>query len=263
MNPFDFLNIGFLDIFDIVLVAILLYYVYKLLKRTVAINIFIGIALLFTIYKITLALGLKMFSGILGALLGVGAVGVMIVFQQEIRKFLLMMGSANFSNKRNFIKQLRILTHMSTAEIHTDTDVESIVKACFKLGSTKTGVLLVVERATSLDFVRNSGDRMHAEINIPILESIFYKNSPLHDGAIIIKDNYITSTRVVLPISNKKIPKRFGLRHKAAIGITEHTDALCLVVSEETGKVSYIVNGEFTLYKDENELIEKLRLDLS
>ncbi len=263
MNPFDFLDIGFLDVLDIVLVAVLLYYVYKLMRGTVAINIFIGIALLFVIYKITFALGLKMFSGILGALLGVGAVGVMIVFQQEIRKFLLMMGSANFSNKRNFIKQLHFLSRMSGAEIHTNTDVESIINACFKLGSSKTGALLVIERVTSLDFIRNSGDRMHAEINLPILESVFYKNSPLHDGAIIIKDNYITSTRVVLPISSKKIPRRFGLRHKAAMGITERTDALCLVVSEETGKVSYIVNGEFELYKDQNELIEKLRLDLS
>ena len=259
MNPFDFVKIGFLDIFDIVLVALLLYYVYKLVKGTVAINIFIGIALLFVMYKITFTFGLKMFSGILGGLLGVGAVGLMIVFQQEIRKFLLMIGSTNYSNKRNFFKQLRFLK----SEIHTDNDVDSIVRTCFKLGGTRTGALIVIERTNSLDFVKNSGDRMHAEVNMPILESVFFKNSPLHDGAIIIKDNYITSSRIVLPVSNKKIPKRFGLRHKAAIGITERTDALCLAVSEETGKVSYIKDGEFVLYKDENDLIEKIRLDLS
>ena len=259
MNPFDFIEVGLLDVFDIVLVAILLYYVYKLLKGTVAINIFIGIALLFVTYKITYALGLKMFSGILGGLLGVGAVGVMIVFQQEIRKFLLMIGSSNFTNKRNFIKQLRFLK----SEIHTDTDVDSIVNASFKLGTTKTGALIVIERSNSLDFVKNSGDRMQTEVNIPILDSIFYKNSPLHDGAIIIKDNIIIATRIVLPISTKKIPKRFGLRHKAAVGITERTDALCLVVSEETGKISYVKDGEFVLYKDENDLIEKIRFDLS
>ncbi len=259
MNPFDFINIGWLDVLDVVLVAILLYYVYKLVKGTVAINIFIGIALLFIIFKITLGLGLKMFSGILGGLLGVGAVGLMIVFQQEIRKFLLMIGSANFTNKRNFIKQLRFLK----SEIHTDTDVDSIVKACYKLAETKTGALLVIERANNLDFVKNSGDRIHAEVNIPILESIFYKNSPLHDGAIIIKDNFITSSRIVLPVSNKKIPKRFGLRHKAAVGITERTDALCLVVSEETGKISYLKDGEFILFNNESDLIERIRLDLS
>lgn len=259
MNPFDFIKIGLLDIIDIALVAILLYYVYKLVKGTVAINIFIGIALLFLTFKITHALGLKMFSGILGGLLGVGAVGVMIVFQQEIRKFLLMIGSANYTNKRNFIRQLRFLK----SEIHTDTDVDSIVKACFKLGKTKTGGLIVIERANNLDFVKNSGDRIHAEVNIPILESIFYKNSPLHDGAIIIKDNFITSSRIVLPVSQKEIPKRFGLRHKAAVGITERTDALCLVISEETGKVSYLKDGEFILYKEESDLIEKIRYDLS
>jgi len=259
MNPFDFITISFLDIVDIALVAILLYYIYKLVKGTVAINIFMGIALLFFVYKITLTAGLKMFSGILGGLLGVGAVGLMIVFQQEIRKFLLMIGSTNFSNKRNFIKQLRFLK----SEIHTDNDVDSIVSTCFKLAATKTGALIVIERTNSLDFVKNSGDKMHAEVNMPILESIFFKNSPLHDGAIIIKDNYITSSRIVLPVSNKKIPKRFGLRHKAAIGITERTDALCLVVSEETGKVSYIKDGEFELYASETDLIEKIRLNLS
>ncbi len=259
MNPFDFIKIGLLDVIDIALVAILLYYVYKLVKGTVAINIFIGIALLFLTFKVTNALGLKMFSGILGGLLGVGAVGIMIVFQQEIRKFLLMIGSANYTNKRNFIRQLRFLK----SEIHTDTDVDSIVRACFKLADRKTGALIVIERANNLDFVKNSGDRIHAEVNIPILESIFYKNSPLHDGAIIIKDNSITSSRIVLPVSNKDIPKRFGLRHKAAVGITERTDALCLVVSEETGKVSYVKDGEFILYKEESDLIEKIRYDLS
>ncbi len=259
MNPFDFISFDFLDLLDIVLVAVLLYYVYKLVKGTVAINIFIGIALLFIIYRITFTMGLKMFSGILGGLLGVGAVGLMIVFQQEIRKFLLMIGSTNYSNKRNFLKQLRFIK----SEVHTDTDVDSIVKACFNLGQTKTGALIVIERTNSLDFVKNSGDRMNATVNIPILESIFFKNSPLHDGAVIIKENQIRSTRIVLPVSTKKIPKRFGLRHKAAIGITERTDALALVVSEETGKVSYIKDGEFILYKNEADLIEKIRMDLS
>jgi uncharacterized protein (TIGR00159 family) len=259
MNPFDFIEIGLLDVVDIFLVAILLYYVYKLLKGTVAINIFIGIALLFVTFKITSAADLKMFSGILGGLLGVGAVGVMIVFQQEIRKFLLMIGSTNYSNKRNFIKQLRFLK----SEIHTDTDVESIITASYKLASTNTGALIVIERANSLDFIKNTGDKLNAEVSIPILESIFYKNSPLHDGAIIIKDNFIMSSRVVLPVSNKKIPKRFGLRHKAAVGITERTDAVCIIVSEETGSVSYVKDGEIVLYKDDNALIEQIRLDLS
>ncbi len=259
MQFFDILSFNFLDVIDIILVALLAYYVYKLLKGTVAINIFIGILILFVVYKIASALQLKMFSNILGALLSVGVVGIMIVFQQEIRKFLLMVGSTNFKNQRNFFKQLKFLK----TETPTETDVDNIVKVCFKMGKEKTGALIVLERTNNLDFTLHTGDKMNAEVSTVLIESIFYKNSPLHDGAIIIKNNIIKATRIVLPITNKVLPKRFGLRHKAAIGITEKTDALCLVVSEETGKVSYVVDGEFIMYENENELINKIRVDLA
>ncbi|WP_111706495.1 diadenylate cyclase CdaA [Lutibacter citreus] len=255
----DFLDFTFLDALDIVLVAVLLYYIYKLLKGTVAINIFIGIALVVLIWKITQALQMEMLSGLLGTLISVGAIAVLIVFQPEVRKFLLMLGSTNFTNKKNFLKQLKFLN----TEIHTNMDVEAIISACESMTSTNTGALIVLERTHNLDFVKNSGDTMNAEINQPILESIFYKNSPLHDGAIIIKDNYIIATRIVLPLSSKHLPSRFGLRHRAAIGITEKTDSLCLVVSEETGKISYIKDGEFVLYKNTNELAETIRYDLN
>jgi uncharacterized protein (TIGR00159 family) len=142
-------------------------------------------------------------------------------------------------------------------------DVETIVSACESMAATKTGALIVLERTHNLDFVKPTGDKMNAEISLPILESIFYKNSPLHDGAIIIKENYIIATRIILPLSTKSLPTRFGLRHRAAIGITEKTDALCLVVSEETGKISYIKNGEFVLFKNNNELVETIRYDLN
>lgn len=255
----DFLDFSILDALDIVLVAVLLYYVYKLLKGTVAINIFIGIALIVLIWKITEALQMKMLSGLLGALLSLGAIAVLIVFQPEVRKFLLMLGSTNFANKRNFLKQLKFLK----TEIQTSMDVDAVVNACDAMAKSKTGALIVLERTNNLDFVKSSGDHMNAEINQPILESIFYKNSPLHDGALIIKENFIVATRIILPLSNKNIPSRFGLRHRAAIGITEKTDALCLVVSEETGKLSYINDGEFVLFKSTPELIEMIRYDLN
>jgi uncharacterized protein (TIGR00159 family) len=255
----DFIDFTFLDILDIVLVAILLYYIYKLLKGTVAINIFIGIALIVLIWKITQALQMEMLSGLLGTLISVGAIAILIVFQPEVRKFLLMLGSTNFTNKRNFLKQLSFLK----TEIHTDMDVETIVNTCEILASTRTGAIIVLERTHNLDFVKASGDTMNAEINQPILESIFYKNSPLHDGAMIIKENFIIATRIILPLSKKQLPSRFGLRHRAAIGITEKTDALCIVVSEETGKISYIKDGEFILFKNNNELIETIRYDLN
>ena len=243
----DFLDFTFLDVLDILLVATLLYYIYKLLKGTVAINIFIGIALVVLIWKITEALQMEMLSSLLGTLISLGAIAILIVFQPEVRKFLLMIGSTNFANKKNFLKQLKFLNNEI---IHTSMDVETIVAACETMASTKTGALIVLERTHNLDFVKPTGDKMNAEISLPILESIFYKNSPLHDGAIIIKENFIIATRIILPLSTKTLPTRFGLRHRAAIGITEKTDALCLIVSEETGKLSYIKNGEFVLFKN-------------
>lgn len=256
---FDFLEFTFLDALDIVLVATLLYYIYKLLKGTVAINIFIGIALVVVIWKITEALQMKMLSSLLGTLISLGAIGILILFQPEVRKFLLMIGSTNFTNKKNFLKQLKFLND----EVHTNMDVETILNACESLAATKTGALIVLERTHNLDFVKSTGDKMNAEISLPIIESIFYKNSPLHDGAVIVKENFIVASRIVLPISAKTIPSRFGLRHKAAIGITEKTDALCIVVSEETGKISYIKNGEFVLFKNINELVETIKFDLN
>jgi uncharacterized protein (TIGR00159 family) len=255
----EFIPFSFLDVLDILLVAMLLYYIYKLLKGTVAINIFIGIALIFIIWKITQALKMEMLSSILGYLLSGGVIALMIVFQQEIRKFLLMIGTTNFSNKRSFLKQLKFLQ----SEISPEIDTESILKACTNLSKTKTGALIVIERTNSLDFLIRNGDTINALINNVILESIFFKNSPLHDGATIIRDNYIVATRVVLPISDSsKIPARFGLRHRAAIGISEKTDAVCLLVSEETGEISYIKDGEFVLYTTPEELNEKLKKDL-
>lgn len=254
-----FINFNVLDVIDILLVALFAYTVYKLLRGTAAINILIGIFVMYIIYRITSLLKLNMFSNILGALLSAGVVGIMIVFQQEIRKFLLMMGSSKIANRRNFFKQFRFLK----TETHTPNDVETIVQACYKLSKEHTGALIVIERTNNLDFVTHTGDRMYAQVSVPLIESIFYKNSPLHDGAIIVKDNFIKAVRIVLPVTNKTLPKRFGLRHKAAVGITEKTDAVCLIVSEETGKISYVSDGEFIHFTNENELIERLKTDLS
>ncbi|WP_422089384.1 diadenylate cyclase CdaA [Tenacibaculum ovolyticum] len=256
----DFIDFSFLDVLDIILVAVLLYYIYKLLKGTVAINIVIGIAFIFIIWKITQALNMEMLSGILGYLLSGGVIALIIVFQQEIRKFLLMIGTTNFSTQRGFLNQLKFLK----TEISSEIDIETVLKACISMSKTKTGALLVIEKTNNLDFLINNGDKMNALVNEAILESIFYKNSPLHDGATVIRDNYIVATRVVLPISDStKIPSRYGLRHRAAIGVTEKTDAICLLVSEETGEISYIKDGDFVLYKTSEDLFMKLEKDLT
>lgn len=260
MDFLNFIDFKITDIIDIILVAILLYYVYKLVRGSVAINIFIGIVIVWAFWKLTELLGMEMISSMVGAFMQVGLIALIIVFQQEIRKFLLMIGSTNFANKRNFAKHFKFLKQEG---LTTSINIDAILSACEKMASSKTGAILIIERSNSLDFVKSSGDKMYVEINQPIIESIFYKNSPLHDGAAVITKNYIVATRVILPVSNERnIPLRFGLRHRAAVGITEKTDALALVVSEETGAISYIKNGEFALFENINQLGSMLKEDL-
>ncbi|MFD2550241.1 diadenylate cyclase CdaA [Bizionia sediminis] len=261
MNIFnDLLKITVIDILDVVLVAALLYYIYKLVKGTVAINIFIGIVIIYLIYLITETLQMKMLSRILGGFMSVGLIALIVVFQQEIRKFLLMVGSTNFAKRGKFLKQFKFLK----TETENPTDIASIIAACKKMSSTKTGALIVFENHNNLDFLTTTGDAMNITVSQPIIESIFFKNSPLHDGAIIIAHNIVKATRVILPVNNdKNLPSRFGLRHRAAVGITEKTDALAVVVSEETGQISYFKDGEFIMFKEADELIELIKKDLS
>lgn len=256
----DFLDIRIIDIIDIVLVAFLMYYLYKLVRGTVAINIFVGIVIIYAIWRLTELLQMALLSKILGGFLGVGMFALIVVFQQEIRKFLLMLGSTNFAARRKMLQKLNLFSSEKTSS----TNVESVITACQNMSKTNTGALMVIKRNNSLDFIKDSGDSMHIELNQPIIESVFYKNSPLHDGAMIIEENTITATRVILPVSNdRRIPQRFGLRHRAAVGITEKTDALCLVVSEENGQISYLKEGDFVLYEDHEDLIQQLTKDLS
>ncbi|MFT5941822.1 MAG: diadenylate cyclase [Sediminicola sp.] len=256
----NFLDFKITDFLDIILVAILLFYIYKLVRGTVAINIFIGIVIVWALWKLTELVEMKMISSMVGGFMNIGLIALIIVFQQEIRKFLLMVGSTNFASKRNFLRQFKFLKQEA---LTTEIDVEAIIGACDRMSSSKTGAIIVIERNNSLDFVKSSGDKMNIEVTQPIIESIFYKNSPLHDGAAVIQNNFIVATRVILPVSNERtIPLRFGLRHRAAVGITEKTDALALVVSEETGTISYIKNGEFTLFKDLTELTSVIKNDL-
>lgn len=260
MDFLNFIEFQVTDIIDIVLVALLLYYIYKLVRGTVAINIFIGIVIVWGLWKLTELLNMKMISSMVGGFMNIGLIALIVVFQQEIRKFLLMVGSTNFSNKRNFVRHFKFLKRDAQA---STTNVRAILAACDKMGASKTGALLVFERNNALDFVKSTGDRMYIEVTQPIIESIFYKNSPLHDGAAVIENNYIVATRVILPVSNERnIPLRFGLRHRAAVGITEKTDALALVVSEETGLISYIKNGEFVFFEDLNALENLIKEDL-
>ncbi len=256
---FDFVNFRVIDFIDIFLVALLLYYFYKLIKGTVAINIFIGIAILYLIWLLTKSLQMNLLSELLGKFLGLGVLALIIVFQQEIRRFLLMIGSSKFSPSGNLMNKLGFRQMPST-----QTDVDAIIKAVKDLSQTKTGALIIFKRNSNLDFLKQTGDRMDIEVNAPILESIFFKNAPLHDGAVIIEGNKITATRTVLPISGEiKLPQTYGLRHRAAISITQSTDAVALVVSEETGKVSYVKEGKFIPFKTYDDLTQIIKYDLN
>jgi hypothetical protein len=259
---FDFLNFKFVDFLDIVLVGLILYYIYRLLKGTVAISIFLGIVIIFVIWKLTVIVKMELVSSILGQFINVGFFALIVVFQQEIRKFLLVLGSTNVLNSKNLLKKLSLKkTSEDTVIAHM---CETLVSACRKMGDERTGALIILERNQSLEFVRATGDKMNIELNQPILESIFYKNSPLHDGAIVVQNGFIVATRVILPVVGQSvIPKEYGLRHRAAVSITEKTDALALVVSEETGKISYINNSEFVPYSSDSELVAILTEALS
>jgi uncharacterized protein (TIGR00159 family) len=201
-------------------------------------------------------------SNILGGFISVGVIALIVVFQQEIRKFLLLLGSSNFTNNKNIIKKFNFLFRISKKQ--TLMNIDELINACEIFKKNKTGALFIIERNNSLDFVRSSGDQLNLEISSPIIESIFFKNSPLHDGAVIIEGNFITGARIILPVSeNENIDARLGLRHRAAFGITEKTDALAIVVSEEKGKISFIINGEIQAFKDIESLKSMIEAEMT
>jgi len=239
----------------------MLYYAYKLVRGTAAIIVFRGFVIIYIIWWITDLLNMNILSSILGGFIGVGVFAVIIVFQQEIRKFLLLLGSSRITNNKSYWKKFNLFFRIS--EEKAKLNIDDFLEACNKLKKDKTGAIFVFERNNNLDFVKEDGDSINAELSIPIIESIFYKNSPLHDGAVIIVGNVIVASRVTLPVSkSKKINKSFGLRHKAGIGITEESDAISVVISEETGKLSYIKSGKIISFKNNEELKSLILNDL-
>ena len=235
----EFLEIGLIELIDIALVAVLIYQLYKLVRGTVAINIFIGLAAIYLLWKIVDAFNFQLLSEILGQFIGVGVIILVIVFQQELRKFLMFIG------KGKLIKNKGIFKFNFKVEHENNLNTSAIAKACEDMAKTKTGSIMVITQMDDLAVFAETGVAMNAEISVPMIESIFYKNSPLHDGAVIIRDNKIISARCVLPVSNSDdFPENLGMRHRAAVGITEESDAVTVIVSEETGGISYVKDGE-------------------
>ncbi|MCA6436198.1 MAG: TIGR00159 family protein [Bacteroidetes bacterium] len=241
---YGFIQFSLFDAIDIFLVALLLYAAYTLARGTNAVKIFFGFGIIYVFYIVINAIELKLLSSILSKFINVGVIAIMIVFQQEIRKFLLYIGSNEFL-KNNGWRNLIKFGFKSSSNQGNQLDIEAIVDACFKMSKTKTGALIVIARKTDLKLYINTGDQLDSSISSRMIENIFFKNSPMHDGAMIIADNRIVATRCVLPVTEKEnFPAHYGMRHRAAVGITETTDALAISVSEQTGNVSLTMAGE-------------------
>jgi len=236
-----FIQIRWIDIVDIFLVAVLLYELYKLLKGTVAINIFFGIVAVVLVWQVVNALQMELLSEILGAFISVGFIALIVIFQPEIRRFLLALGTTTFMRS----KGRKFLFWRLNIQGLPGIDANAIVMACSRMAEMKQGALLILTRKNELKQYINTGEVMEARLSAPLLENIFYGQGPLHDGAVIINGNTIMAAGCILPVSgNTEIPKRLGLRHRAAVGITEVSDAIAIIVSEESGRISYSVGGK-------------------
>jgi len=231
-----FLSIRLLDIIDIILVGYILYKIYTFIRGTIAIKIFVGFFSVYLLWLVVKALDMQLLSSILGQFMGVGIIALIIVFQQELRKFFLYLGSKYLSSNH----KIKLEQIFSASNNITKTSIKNISTVCQSFSKNKTGALIVIARTNDLQSYISTGDYINCDITSQIIESIFYKNSPLHDGAIIIEENKIIAARCVLPLSNKtNLPAKFGMRHRAALGLTENTDAFVLIISEETGHISY------------------------
>ena len=239
-----FISVRLLDILDILIVAFLLFKVYQLLKGGTAMNIFVGIIAIYVLWWLFVKiLDMQLLGAILGQFMSVGVLALIIVFQQEVRRFLLVIGSNSFAGKDSITRKLLPWNWKNQAV--TPANITPIVKACISMSKNKTGAIMVIARTSDLKFYESTGDLMDADVSKRLLESIFFKNSPLHDGAVIIENNKIKAARCVLPVTeNTDLPAQYGMRHRAALGITEQSDAISLIVSEETGQISMALDGK-------------------
>jgi len=236
-----FLDISIVNIIDIALVAALLYRVYRLLKGSVAIKIFLGFLSLYLIYLLVSALKMELLSIILGQFMGVGVIAAIIIFAPEFRKFLLILGRSSIFSDDSVWKDLLFFWRKKE---NSAFNISPIIDAAKVLAGSNTGALIVISSTVELKFYAESGDILDAELSKRLLISIFNKQSPLHDGAVIIHRGRIKAARCILPVTEREVPAQFGLRHRAGIGMSEATDALSLIISEESGQISMAKNGK-------------------
>ena len=240
-----FLSFGIKDAIDILLVALVLYYTYRFMRESRTLNIFVGIlAFIVTWLFVSRVLEMRLLGAILDQFVGVGALAIIVLFQEEIRKFLYSLGEHNKLRKVvNWFTVRRDEKSVTPREA-----IMPIVMACINMARAKCGALIVIERTTPLDDITATGDTVDAQINQRLIENIFFKNSPLHDGAMVISHRRIKAAGCILPVSHDfDIPRELGLRHRAAMGISQASDAVAIVVSEETGRISVAIKGQFRL----------------
>jgi diadenylate cyclase len=257
---YNFLKLTPLGILDILLVALIMYQLYTLVKGTIAANIIIGLVLIYIIYFLVKALHMPLLTAILGKFIDVGPIAVIVIFWQEIRRFLLVVGK-NASLQRNKA-WWQYFFGKAEAEKNNYARIKPIIDACKSLKQTRTGALIVFAKYYDEQFYQNSCEVMEARISKRLLESIFQKTSPLHDGAVVIAENKIKSASCILPLTDKTdLPPQFGLRHRAGIGVTEANEATAIIVSEETGEISYAKQGKVKMNISFAELEKLLNKD--
>jgi len=248
-----FLDIKWVDIADILLVSIFIYQVYKLMRGSMAIKVFLGFLSLYLSYLVVKAAEMELLTSILGQFMGLGVLAVIILFQQEIRKFLLLLGKTTIFEEGNLVKGIKSLWNSDSTK---KLNVTGVLEAVKVFGGSNTGALIVFSRNSELKFYAESGDRLDALISKRLIQAIFNKYSPLHDGAAILYQGRIVAARCILPVTDRDdLPASLGLRHRAAVGMSEATDTLMLVVSEETGQISVVRNGKI----DKNLSIKEVR----
>lgn len=258
MQFLGFLQLSITDILDIVLVAIIIMAVFRWIKGSSAMSIFIAIVSLFVIKVVVSALNMKMMNVMMDTILDVGVLALIVIFQPEIRRFLIQLGNRYILQGREggFFRKIFGNKRTSTDFAHT---IHEISEACRNMSASFTGALIVIPEKNPLEDIEETGDRIDAKVSRRLIQNLFFKNSPLHDGAVIIKGDRVLAARCTLPITDKTdIPAHYGMRHKAAIGISEQTDASVITVSEETGRISYVCGGVITPINNVNELKLKL-----
>ncbi len=256
-----FFDFGIKDFIDIFLVAVMLFYIYRVMKESRSLNIFIGIIIFMLAWIVVdRILEMRLLGSIMDKLVSVGVIGFIVLFKDEIRKFFSQM--VEHQSMRNFI---RLFYQKREAPEEEDKEtIIPIVLSCMDMAKSRVGALIVIERNNPLDEIVQTGEEIDAAMNKLLIENIFFKNSPLHDGAMIVSKRRIKAAGCILPVSHSmEIPKELGLRHRAALGMSEESDAICITVSEETGRISVAIKGRFHLRLSVEELESILAKEMS